>query len=334
MSTDSGHTIAIDLMGGDRGADVTLPASFRCAKLNPGIHFKLFGSAKLKSHPVFKLQNVSLVASESDVTMSDLPSNAIRRKRSSSMQLSLNALKNAEANVLVSAGNTGALMAMAYLTLKTIRKVSRPAILSSIPSLTNHHTLVLDVGANASCDPRQLLEFAALGASVALCEGRHNPSVGLLNIGHESHKGHDLIQDAHKILSNNAALNYIGFIEPDKVLEGQVDVVVCDGFSGNIMVKSMEASVSTIAQKIKAVSQKSYLHGIVALLFKLAFKSKLRKLHPENNSHGMLVGLNGMVVKSHGAVSENGFFNAINYSINLLSGPDLKFSCHQFLNES
>jgi glycerol-3-phosphate acyltransferase PlsX len=243
--------------------------------------------------------------------MDESPSNALRKKKDSSMRIAINLVKDGIVDACVSAGNTGALMAIARFVLKTIDGVDRPAIMSSVPTITGHNH-ILDLGANIDSKPGTLLQFAIMGSiAVQHTENIQNPSIGLLNVGVEDMKGHEKIQATADLLKNSS-LNYRGFVEGDDIYKGVVDVIVCDGFEGNIALKASEGVANMVSHFIKESFNKNLLTKIVALFAKPVLKSFKAKVDPGKHNGASLLGLKGVVVKSHGNADADSFLQAIN----------------------
>ena len=244
------------------------------------------------------------------INMSDSPSVALRHKKDSSMRIAINLVKNGDADACVSAGNTGALMSIARFVLKTIKGVDRPAIMSAVPTLTGP-THVLDLGANIDSRPSTLLQFAIMGSiAVQNTENIQNPSVGLLNVGSEELKGNEKSQETSELLKNSS-LNYIGFVEGDDIYKGNVDVIVCDGFEGNIALKASEGVAKMFSYFIKKSFNKNLFTKLVALIAQPVMRDFKSKVDPGKYNGASLLGLKGVVVKSHGNADVDSFFQAI-----------------------
>jgi glycerol-3-phosphate acyltransferase PlsX len=242
--------------------------------------------------------------------MDERPQDALRRKKNSSMRIAIDLVKEGAAHACVSAGNTGALMATAKFVLKTPSGIDRPALLSRIPS-HHGHTVMLDLGANAECTPEQLLQFAVMGAVVAKdLDGDADPRVGLLNIGEEDIKGNEIVQAAHKLLGA-ARLNYIGFVEGNDIFSGEVDVVVTDGFTGNVALKSMEGVASIISSTLRSEFMRNPWRRFAAFVSLPVLNSMRKRFDPREHGGASLVGLNGVVIKSHGSADAYSFGNAL-----------------------
>jgi glycerol-3-phosphate acyltransferase PlsX len=307
--------VAIDAMGGDHGLSVTLPASLKALKKHPDLALLLVGDRpaiekSVVAWPVSFQQRAQIVHAEQVVDMDELPSKALRNKRQSSMRLAINAVKESQAGAAVSAGNTGALMAISKFVLKTLPGIDRPAICTMIPTMKGH-VHMLDLGANIDSEAHHLVQFAVMGAALAEAfDGNSTPSVALLNIGEEEIKGIQRIKDAH-VMIKQTPLNYIGYAEGDDIYKGKADVIVCDGFEGNIALKSSEGVAKLIVHELKAAFKKNLFTRFLALLALPVLKAFGAKMDPGRYNGASLVGLKGIVVKSHGGAQEDSFSNAI-----------------------
>jgi len=308
-------------MSGDRGPSVCVPASLAAAREHPEVRFTLIGRQADLDREIAAVQgagapaNVACLFAADVVEMSDHPREALRRKKDSSMRRALDLVKSRDANACVSAGNTGALMAMAHFVLKMLPGVERPAIVSLIPS-RGGHTYMLDLGANASCTPAQLCQFGVMGSILATdLEGAHErPRVGLLNIGEEEIKGNENVQAAHNLLIASG-LNYVGFVEGHDIFSDEVDVVVTDGFTGNVALKTMEGAARFITDSLREEFTRSALRKLGALAAKPSLDALRTRLDPRRYNGATMVGLNGIVVKSHGGADLFGFQRAIEVAI-------------------
>jgi len=256
-------------------------------------------------------QRIEIVPASEVVAMDESPREAIRRKKRSSMRIAIDVVKEGRATACVSAGNTGALTAMSHFVLKTLAGVERAAIMSAIPS-AHGHTHMLDLGANTKATPEQLLQFGSMGSIVARdIYGVNSPRVGLLNIGEEDMKGHEIVQAAHALLGAASDLNYIGFVEGDDIFSGDVDVVVTDGFTGNVALKSMEGVAHLISNRLKAEFTASLYGKIAGLIARPVLRRAAASLDPRRYNGACMVGLDGIVVKSHGGADSLAFSRAI-----------------------
>ena len=323
-------TIALDAMGGDHGPGVVIPAASIALVRHPDMRFLLVGDTAriepvLADHPALAA-NARIIHTDVAVAMDAKPSQALRKGRwRSSMWLALEAVKDGRADAAVSAGNTGALMAMAKFCLKTLEGVDRPAIAAIWPTV-EAECIVLDVGANVGADARQLVEFALMGAAMARALfGLETPSVGLLNIGVEEIKGLDQIREAASVLKEAPLpIRYHGFVEGDDVGQGVVDVVVTDGYTGNIALKTAEGTAKQIGQYLRAAMGRSLLARLGAVLAQGAFRALKEKLDPRQLNGGIFLGLNGIVVKSHGGTDATGFASAIDLAYDMASNGVVK----------
>lgn len=317
-------TIAIDAMGGDYGPEVVVPAAaLALPQIGNGVRFQFYGREDLirkflNSNP--SLMSVSdVIHTDKAISNDEKPSTALRAGKDSSMRLAIDAVKEGRAQAVVSAGNTGALMAMAKMVLKCLPGISRPAIASVFPTRAGD-IVMLDLGANVSCDAEILTQFAVLGSVYSrIVKGVATPSVGLLNIGSEDMKGHDEIRAAASILSNvKFPGRYHGFVEGDDIPMGTVDVVVTDGFTGNVALKVAEGVSDLTTHMLKEAFKSSLLAKLGAILAYGALKKMKRKMDPRAYNGGMFLGLNGICVKSHGGMNAYGFSNAILVAANLV----------------
>ena len=310
--------IAIDAMGGDEGLAVMLAGVARARRQFDGMRFLLVGDeaqirAGLENHPNLSAASEILHA-PGVVTGSEKPSQAIRRAKTTSMGLAIHAVKTGEAGAAVSAGNTGALMAMAKLSLRTMPGIDRPALAALLPTLGANDLVMLDLGANTECDTQNLIQFAVMGAAYARSALElQRPRVALLNIGTEDLKGTDEIRDAAAMLREATYLpmDFTGFIEGDRLSRGDVDVIVCDGFSGNIALKTAEGTARFVGDLLKRAFTSSLRSKIGFLISRPATELLKHHLDPNNHNGAVFLGLNGLVVKSHGSASDKGVANAI-----------------------
>lgn len=316
-------TIALDAMGGDHGIATVLPGADLALERNPDIHLLIYGdeaaiAAELENYPRVKAA-ARIIHTDVAIAMDAKPSQALRQgRKTSSMWQAVNAVKNNEANAAVSAGNTGALMAMAKVILKTAENVDRPAIAAIWPT-TRGESIVLDVGATMGADAEQLVSFAVMGRAMSrVIYGLPEPTIGLLNIGQEEVKGLDAIKQAAQMLRESALpIVYHGFVEGNDIGSGTVDVVVTEGFSGNIALKTAEGTANQITQYLKAAMSRSLMARIGYFFAKGAFNALREKLDPRAANGGVFLGLNGIVVKSHGGTDAMGFAGAIDLAINM-----------------
>ncbi len=313
-------------MGGDHGEKIVIPAALSALKANPGLNLILTGneaairqqmalsSSHAQLHSLEK--RIRIVHTDESVGMDELPSHALRNKKRSSMRLAIELVKSGEAQACVSAGNTGALMITAKFVLKTLPGIDRPAIMSELPGI-NGITRVLDLGANVDSCAEHLFQFAVMGSVLAnALDNIEHPKVGLLNIGVEEIKGNDQVKRTAHLLSNASEINYIGYVEGDEMFKGTVDVVVCDGFVGNVALKSAEGISKLLITFLKEAYTKNLLTRFVALLTFPLLKGLKKKFSPERYNGASLLGLNGTVVKSHGSTNVMGFQQAIEKALN------------------
>jgi glycerol-3-phosphate acyltransferase PlsX len=310
------RTLALDAMGGDHGPQVVVPGAAMSLVRHPQLSFIFFGDEAqvtpvLEQHPALKAKS-RVVHTPLVVSMHDKPSQALRRGKGSSMWMSLEAVKSGEAHAAVSAGNTGALMAMARLVLRPMAGIERPAIAALWPTVKSE-CIVLDVGANIGASGQQLAEFALMGAAMARALFHvERPTVGLLNVGVEETKGGDEVKEAHAILKGtDLPLDYRGYIEGDEIGQGKVDVVVVEGFAGNIALKTAEGTAKQIGQYLKDAMTRSLASKVGAMFARGGFKVLKHKMDPRRVNGGTFLGLNGIAVKSHGGIDALGFASAV-----------------------
>jgi glycerol-3-phosphate acyltransferase PlsX len=311
-------TASLDVMGGDRGAEVVLPGAAIALSRRPDLKFRLFGEQAVVLPLLDRQPTVKAVSTfehcEVSIKMDDKPSQALRRgRRVSSMWRAIEAVKEGDAGYAVSAGNTGALMAMAKFCLRSPAGIDRPAIAGIWPTLTGK-CVVLDCGASIGAEADALFEFAVMGAAMArTLLAKRRPTVGLLNIGVEEVKGLEPIRIAGQMLKDAALadLDYVGFVEADDIGKGRADVVVTEGFAGNIALKAAEGTAKQIAGHLRAAMNASLMARIGYLFARGAFQSLRTKLDPNASNGGVFLGLNGIVIKSHGGTDAEGFASAI-----------------------
>ena len=307
--------IAIDAMSGDHEPREYVAGALRALADDPELRLLLVGDAQLlgaalNALPQAVRARAEVVAASQVVTMEEKPREAIRRKKDSSMRVAIDLVREARASAAVSAGNTGALTAIAHFVLKTLPGVERAAIISAIPA-AHGLTHMLDLGANTKATPEQLRQFAAMGAIIARdVYGLPNPRIGLLNIGEEDMKGHEGVQAAHALLAASP-LNYVGFVEGDDIFSGDVDVVVTDGFTGNVALKTMEGVAGLIADRLRQEFQASFLDRLAGLVARPVLRRAAAGLDPRRYNGACMVGLAGIVVKSHGRADAVAFARAI-----------------------
>ena len=312
-------TIALDAMGGDRGPEVVVPAAMAVLEKDDSARLVLVGLPEVLERVRIEAgdrygKRLRFHAASQVVAMDESPVEALRRKKDSSMRKSIELVKDGEADACVSAGNTGALMATAKYVLKTLPGIDRPAIISSVPSMSGR-TFMLDMGANVGCTAEQLLQFGLMGSVIAedMLE-KERPSIGLLNIGQEDIKGNETVREAGQLLAASA-LNYVGFVEGDGIFRGDVDVVVSDGFVGNVAIKTMEGLAGLVGSFLKEEFSRSPLRKLQGLGAQSALQALRQRLDSRRYNGASLVGLNGVVLKSHGGADQLAFENAVQTAI-------------------
>ena len=311
--------VALDAMGGDAGPSACVPAAQQILATNKDLCLYLVGKQEVIKPLLNGSENrfgdrLQIVDAREVVAMDESPADALRKKKNSSLRVSIDLVKSGDADACVSSGNTGALMATARFVLKTLPGIDRPAIMTAVPTI-HDHAHMLDLGANSDCTSEHLFQFAVMGSVVAsVVENIPNPKIGLLNIGSEEMKGNDTIRQAAALLAETD-LNYIGFVEGNDIATQKADVVVCDGFSGNVALKSMEGTAHLFRHFLKK-EFKSSLYGKLAGLISLPVLLSLsRSLDPRRYNGASLVGLNGIVIKSHGGADAMAFKQAIETAI-------------------
>lgn len=311
--------LSIDAMSGDHGHTVTVDAALLALGEIPELKLILVGDettlkASLSAHKHVDMNRISVRHASEIVEMHESPAKALRNKKDSSMRVAINLVKDGEAQAAVSAGNTGALMATARFVLKMLPGIERPAIVSAIPSI-NGHVHMLDLGANAECDAQQLLQFAVMGSAIVnAVHGIERPTVALLNIGEEEIKGNEIIKEAAGMLATSG-LNYIGFVEGDGIFLKDVDVVVCDGFVGNIALKTGEGVAKMMKQFMQEEFTRSVFTKAAAAMAMPALKALGKRMDPRHYNGASFAGLNGIVIKSHGSADALAFSNAIHVAV-------------------
>src|ERR1700726_1250916 len=332
--------IALDAMGGDHGAPVARAGAATSLERHPDSEFILVGDRSvieplLASHPALSAAS-RIVHTDISVKMSEKPSQALRHGRwKSSMWMAIDAVKKGEADVTVSAGNTGALMAMAKFHLKTMAGIGRPAIAALWPTLKGE-SIVLDLGATIGADARHLVDLAVMGGAMAqVLFGLERPTIGLLNIGVEEVKGLDQVREAGRILRETPrdTLEYLGFVEGDDIGKGTVDVVVTEGFAGNIALKTAEGTARQLGQYLKSAMTKTLLSKLGYILAHDAFRPLSEKMDPRKSNGGVFLGLNGIVIKSHGGTDAEGFAYAVDIGHDMVRN-DLLAKISQTLNST
>ncbi|MFP4610181.1 MAG: phosphate acyltransferase PlsX [Thiohalophilus sp.] len=317
--TNTSITIALDCMGGDFGPDVVVPAAFKALSRHPELNLILVGQEPVIEQAIQaqKKKNsdrLSIHHATQVVGMDELPSQALRGKKDSSMRVAINLVKEGAAQACVSAGNTGALMATARFVLKMLPGIDRPAICTTLPTIEGH-THVLDLGANVDSDAQTLLEFAVMGAALtSAANNQREPTIGLLNIGEEEIKGNERVKEAARLLSNSN-LNYIGYVEGDGIFNGAADVIVCDGFVGNVMLKTTEGVAKMISYYMKQEFKRNPLTLLAGLIAMPVLKAFKKRIDPREYNGASLLGLQGIVIKSHGSADAYSFTTAISEAV-------------------
>ncbi len=312
-------TIAIDAMGGDHGPHVTVPAALKALEADDQLNIVLVGlqdaiEAELKTRKITTNPRLRIHHASEVVTMDESPQSALKNKKDSSMRVAINLVKSGEANACVSAGNTGALMATARFVLKTLPGIDRPAIASVLPS-EKGNTYMMDLGANADCTPEHLYQFAIMGAMLVSCvEHKERPSVGLLNIGSEDIKGNEVVKQAGELLKTSH-LNFYGNVEGDDIFKGTTDLVVCDGFVGNVSLKTTEGLAHMMGKFLTQEFKRNWLTKMMALCAMPVLKSFKKRLDPRRYNGASFLGLRGIVVKSHGGADQLAYVSAIHVAI-------------------
>ncbi len=318
--------IAIDAMGGDEGVRVMIEGAALARRRHDRFKFLLVGDetrikSALEHHPNLRASS-EILHTDGVISGEDKPSQALRRAKGTSMGRAIEAVKQGDAGAAVSAGNTGALMAIAKLTLRTMPGIDRPALAALLPTLGDTDVVMLDLGANTECDSRNLVQFAIMGAAYArVATRREQPRVRLLNIGTEEIKGTDELRDAAATLKAAAdalAISFDGFTEADKVCRGDMDVVVTDGFSGNVALKAVEGTARFVADLLRRGFSSSLRSKIGFLISRPATELLKHHLDPNNHNGAVFLGLNGIVVKSHGGANAAGVANAVAVTARLL----------------
>ena len=307
-------TIAVDCMGGDHGPKVTLPACTQFLDQHPDVQLILVGLPQALQG--FSHARATIVTASEVVTMDDPLEVALRKKKDSSMRVAVQQVKDGAAQAAVSAGNTGALMAISRYLLKTLDGIDRPAIAGQIPNATGGATTVLDLGANVDCSAEHLLQFAVMGAAlVSVLSSQESPVVGLLNIGEEVIKGNEVIKKTGELLrsaAKNGDLNFYGNVEGNDIFKGTVDIVVCDGFVGNVALKTSEGLATMISNFLKAEFSRNVLTKIAAIAAYSVLKALKNRVDHRRYNGAALLGLRGLVFKSHGSADTLAFGNALN----------------------
>jgi phosphate acyltransferase len=313
----AGLTLAVDAMSGDHGAEAAVPAALDVLASNADLRLIIVGRGEIVRPLLgssFAPERCTFVEASEVVAMDERPQDALRRKKDSSMRVAINLVEKGEAAACVSAGNTGALLATARFVLGMVKGIDRPAIVSAVPA-EHGHTVMLDLGANPDCSADNLVQFAVMGSVIASdLHGVQSPRVGLLNIGEEDIKGTEEIKEAHRRLTGSA-INYVGFVEGDDIFNGDVDVVVTDGFTGNVTLKTMEGLARFIGGAMREEFTRSPLRKLGAAAAAPALQALKTRLDPRAYNGASMVGLNGVVIKSHGGADRVSFANAVRVAL-------------------
>lgn len=310
-------TIALDAMGGDFGPLVTIPALKRATQELPQVSFAVFGDPTqveplLNKYHLANEPNVRFYPAASVIRNDDNPLTALRSRKDSSMYLALEHIAEGKAHGCISAGNTGALVALSRWIVKPLSGIKRPGLMTLLPTRSGNGTIMLDLGANVDCNAQTLLQFATMGNVFAkqVLE-RSSPKIALLNIGQEMIKGNQVVQEANKLLSETPELNYCGFVEGNQIFDGELDVIVCDGFSGNVALKSAEGTADLILSSIKKVVNQSFWQRLLIGILMPRLRQQINAIKPSRYNGAVLLGLKGIVIKSHGSANEEAFIQAI-----------------------
>ena len=309
-------TVAVDCMGGDHGPPVTVPAALDFQRSSSDVNLVLVGtdaaiSGELARHGAAPGPRLRVHPATQVVGMDEPPAQALRFKKDSSMRVAINLVKSGEANACVSAGNTGALMAISRFVLKTLPGIDRPAIATVLPNMRGGYTTVLDLGANVDCTPEQLMQFGVMGAMlVAAVDHKERPSVGILNIGVEDIKGNDTVKRAAELL-RDSGLNFCGNVEGDDIYKGTADVVVCDGFVGNAVLKASEGVAQMVGATLKEEFNRNPLRKLAAIVALPVLNAVKKRMDHRRYNGASLLGLRGVVIKSHGSADRYAFGQAL-----------------------
>ena len=331
----SALVVAVDAMGGDYGPRCTVPACIDSLKKNPALHIYLVGQQEalekeLALYPKADISRLTLQLATESIAMDAVPSAVLRNHAETSMGVALELVRSGIAGACVSAGNTGALMGISKTVLKMIPGIARPAIMTAIPTRTGKAHL-LDLGANVNSSAEHLYQFALLGALTTEASGMRRPTVALLNVGREQIKGNPQVKEAHDLLKDLSAINYIGYIEGDDVFAGAADVVVCDGFVGNILLKATEGLAQMIGGRIRQELGRGLRAGLLAWLAAPVWRALEKDLAPERYNGACMLGLNGIVIKSHGGAKRDAFQYAIKAAVQAIE-EDLPSYLQQHLH--
>ncbi|MBX3487685.1 MAG: phosphate acyltransferase PlsX [Candidatus Paracaedibacteraceae bacterium] len=318
--------VSLDVMGGDQAPSIVLDGAELALQENSKIRFHLYGDesvikSQLSKHPLLS-QNAKIIHCTEIVTSDTKPVDALRRLKDSSMRRAIEAVADGECDAVVSAGNTGAYMALSKITLKTLDGIDRPAIAALLPTV-NGYCIGLDMGANLECTAENLMQFAVMGDVMARrMLGVSSPTIGLLNVGTEDVKGNAIVQLASQLIKHLPGINYIGFVEGDDINHGVADVVVTDGFTGNVSLKTLEGAAQFIFSTIRKTMESSVLGKLSYLIGHKSFKTIRDRLDPRKYNGATFLGLKGIAVKSHGGADAVAFANAIKVAVNLAKNSD------------
>ena len=328
--------LAVDTMGADKGTEVIIRGADILASKHI-IKFIFVGDKNIIQPMLLKTNNIGnseIIHTSDFVKSNEKGSEALRGGKSTSMWMSLNLVKEGKADAIVSAGNSGALLAMSYISLRPIKGVSRPAMIAYFPTKTGQ-TAMLDLGANIECNSKNLIDFAIMGSAFSrIILKINNPTVGLLNVGEENQKGNLILQEASSEISKQSSnVNYFGFVEGDDITEGKVDVIVTDGFSGNIALKTAEGTAKFVTHLLEESFKSSLLSKIGYLLARKSLRNMRKKVDPRRYNGAVMLGLNGIVVKSHGSTDAKGFSNALLVAYEMVKGDFINDLKKKILNK-
>jgi len=318
MTDQSPITIALDVMGGDHGPGVVVPAALVALSRHSHLQLVLVGDENaINAHlpgDDGRRDRIRVQHASQTVGMDEPPAHALRLKKDSSMRVAINLVRDGAAQACVSAGNTGALMATARYVLKTLPGIDRPAIISAIPALQGH-THMLDLGANVDCSAEHLCQFAVMGQILASAiDNIERPRIGLLNVGAEEIKGNDQVKEAGRMLEHSG-LNYIGYVEGDDIYGERADVIVCDGFVGNVSLKTSEGVARMIGYYLRSEFRRTWVNRLIGVIAWPVLKCLKERIDPRRYNGASLLGLQGIVIKSHGSADETAFANAIDIAV-------------------
>lgn len=313
--------LSIDAMGGDHGPQVVVPAALQVLRAYPDLHITFVGDESVLS-PLLKRRGKDVTArwlvhhASEQVAMDELPSSALRNKKDSSMRVAINLVKEGLVDACISAGNTGALMATARFVLKTLPGIDRPAIITRFPTATKKNVRILDLGANIDSKAQHLYQFAVMGTILTQAMSSiDKPTVGLLNVGEEEIKGNEQVRETAELLSQSDFVNFIGYVEGGDIFKGKVDVVVCDGFVGNIMLKSVEGMAKLIGQFTREEYRRGIYSKLAGLISLPVLKRMRDRIDPRHHNGATFIGVNGIVIKSHGSAGVVAFKAAIEEAV-------------------